>query len=76
MQFLKIHELRERGWRQSRATTYKHIQEGVFPKPIKLGAASYWGDTEVDRIIAAYTRGATEGELKRVVSEIHAERLA
>lgn len=75
MNFLKMKELRERGWRQSRATTYRDISEGTFPKPIKIGAASYWGDSEVDRIIAAYTRGASKADLKGVVAQIHAERL-
>ncbi len=49
---------------------------GAQPKPIKIGAASYWGDSEVDRVIAAYTRGASEVELKDVVAQIHAERLS
>lgn len=41
----------------SRATLYKCIQAGHFPAPIKIGAASRWRNSDIQKLIkkgAAY----------------------
>lgn len=41
----------KRGGR-SRSSTYRDIEAGLLPKPIKIGGRLYWDETEVDEKIA------------------------
>ena len=54
---------------------YVHIQQGLLPKPVKVGLrASALLASEVDAIIAARAAGKGEAEIKRLVSELEARR--
>lgn len=58
-----------------RALVYRQIADGLFTKPVKLTArSSAWPSTEVDALVAAKIRGATELELKEIVRQLHAAR--
>lgn len=42
--------------RVHRSTVYKLIKQGLLPAPIKVGAKSYWLQSDIDTLIQ---RGAT-----------------
>lgn len=44
--FLPLNEVKKRTG-SSKTAIYKMIQEGSFPKPVKLGAHSVWPDTHI-----------------------------
>lgn len=44
-----------------RSTVYNHIQNGVFPKPIKLGRASGWIQAEVQAWIQSQIDASRRG---------------
>lgn len=75
MNFINLREIRTRLPR-SRSTLYDEIARGVFPKPIKIGRGSYWDDAEIDRLLSAYSSGATQDELRTLCTEILQDRLA
>jgi prophage regulatory protein len=52
----------------SRSNLYKKIEQGLWPKPIQLGArAVAWLSTENEQILAAMIAGQAQGELKQLV---------
>lgn len=55
---------------------YGDIQKGLFPPPIKIGVSSRWLASEVQELVRAYTRGATEAELALLVNDLVARRKA
>ena len=55
---------------------YGDIQKGLFPPPIKIGVSSRWLASEVQELVLAYTRGATEAELVLLVNDLVARRKA
>ena len=57
------------------AHLYNEIRDGRFTKPVKLTSrSSAWPSNEVDLIVRAYVRGATDAELKQLVRELEAAR--
>ncbi len=60
----------------TRAPLYDKVTKGLFTRPIKLGGArsSGWPEHEVDAIIAAHIRGATDSEIKKLVERLHEQR--
>jgi prophage regulatory protein len=53
----------------SKSTVYLRIQQGLFPKPIALGGTSVaWPEREVAAINEARIRGASDEEIKELVS--------
>ncbi|MCX7857817.1 MAG: AlpA family phage regulatory protein [Deltaproteobacteria bacterium] len=58
----------------SRAVLYRLIQEGIFPKPVKIGSMSFWLSSEVDRIMLALYRKENKETLKKIVREIERSR--
>ena len=46
----------------SRSTLYQYIQDGLFPRPVSLGARAVgWLDSEVNTWIAARTKAVRPG---------------
>ncbi|PMO58746.1 hypothetical protein BCT07_10860 [Vibrio breoganii] len=59
----------------SKATLYKQIQAGHFPKPISLGARSVgWVSSEVQEVLKARVKGLDDDKLSSLVSDIHQKR--
>ena len=59
----------------TRVTLYKHIENGTFMKPIKLGERlSRWLVNDVQRIFDARCAGADTNTIKEIVAQIHIER--
>ena len=59
----------------ARQTLYQKMAEGLFPRPIKLGEkSSAWPASEVNAVLAARIRGATEDEIRALVVELTTKR--
>ena len=59
----------------TRVTLYKHIENGTFIKPVKLGERlSRWLVNDVQRVFDARCAGADTNTVKEIVAQIHAER--
>lgn len=58
-----------------RSTIYLRIEQGLFTKPVKLGARAVgWPAREVAAINAARIAGKSDDEIRKLVQRLHAER--
>jgi prophage regulatory protein len=58
-----------------RSTVYRRIAEGLFTRPIALGARSVaWPASEVAAINAARIAGMTDDEIRALVKNLEAAR--
>lgn len=61
----------------SRSTIYLRIQQGLWPKPVKLGPRSVgWPVNEVAALNAARIAGLEDGEIRSLVTKLEAARKA
>lgn len=59
----------------SRSTIYLRINQGLWPKPVKLGPRSVgWPAEEVAAINAARISGMTDKEIRVLVKQLEAAR--
>lgn len=59
----------------SRSTIYLRIQQGLWPKPVKLGPRSVaWPATEVAALNAARIAGMADAEIRALVVKLEAAR--
>lgn len=59
----------------SRSTIYLRIQQGLWPKPVKLGPRSVgWPASEVSALNAARIAGMVDTEIRALVSTLEAAR--
>ena len=59
----------------SRSTIYLRIQQGLWPKPVRLGPRSVgWPASEVAAINTARIAGMTDGEIRVLVVKLEAAR--
>jgi len=59
----------------SRSTIYNRIADGLWTKPVSLGArAGGWPSCEVDSINAARIAGKTDEEIRVLVMKLEAAR--
>jgi prophage regulatory protein len=59
----------------SRSTIYLRIEQGLFPKPVKLGARAVgWPAREVAAINAARIAGRSDDEIRVLVTKLEAAR--
>ncbi len=59
----------------SRSSLYQHISNGLWPKPVLLGARSVgWPADEIDAINAARVAGESDDEIRRLVQALEAGR--
>jgi prophage regulatory protein len=55
-----------------RSSIYNQISQGIFPKPISIGARAVgWIDFEIQAIVDARINGKSDNEIKAIVSEFH-----
>lgn len=55
----------------SRPSLYEAMAAGLWPRPIKLGAkSSAWKASEVNAMLAARVRGATNDELRALAKTL------
>lgn len=59
----------------SRSTLYLRISQGLWTKPVHLGARSVgWPASEVDALIAARIAGKSDEEIRVLVQQLEAAR--
>jgi len=59
----------------SRSTIYLRVSEGLFPRPIPLGPRMIgWRQSEIDAINAARVRGASDTEIRILVTKLEGAR--
>jgi prophage regulatory protein len=59
----------------SRSTIYQRIAEGLWTKPVSLGARAVgWPSDEVDAINSARIAGKTDEEIRILVAKMEADR--
>ena len=61
----------------SRSTLYLRISQGLWPRPVSLGARAVgWPAAEVAAVIAARIAGKTDEEVRLLVAKLEASRKA
>ncbi len=59
----------------SRSTIYWRIEQGLLPKPIRLGARAVgWVAREVNAVNAARIQGRSDDEIRALVARLEASR--
>jgi prophage regulatory protein len=59
----------------SRSTIYLRIQQGLWPKPVKLGPRSVaWPASEVAALNAARIAGMADAEIRALVAKLEGAR--
>lgn len=59
----------------SRSNLYKKIEQGLWPKPIQLGArAVAWLSNENEKLLAAIIAGQSKEEIKQLVKTLEEAR--
>ena len=59
----------------SRSTIYLRIQQGLWPKPVKLGPRSVgWPASEVSALNAARISGMADAEIRALVATLETAR--
>lgn len=59
----------------SRSTIYLRIQQGLWPKPVKLGPRSVgWPASEVSALNAARISGMVDAEIRALVATLETAR--
>jgi prophage regulatory protein len=59
----------------SRSSIYSHIKSGLFPRPLAIGVRMVgFRQSEIAAVIAARIRGATDDELRLLISKLEADR--
>lgn len=59
----------------SRSTIYQRIADGLWTKPVSLGARAVgWPSDEVDAINSARIAGKTDEEIRILVAKLEADR--
>ena len=54
---------------------YHRMQEGLFPKPVSLGARAVgWPEHEVQHVLSALLSGCDEVEIRKIVSSMESAR--
>lgn len=58
-----------------RSTIYLRISQGLWPKPVRLGARAVgWPETECEALNVARIAGKTDEEIRALVSRLVADR--
>ena len=62
---------------QSRSTLYLRISEGLWTRGLKIGPRSVaWPASEVGALNAARVAGMTDGDIRKLVTQLHVARTA
>ena len=61
---------------QKAPTVYLRIKSGLFMPPVKLSErVSVWPSSEIEAWLAAKIRGASDDEIRNLVTNLKAQRL-
>lgn len=62
---------------RSRASIYRDISKGIWTEPVHLGPrTSAWPESEIDALMAARAGGASDDDIRKLVTQLMAERRA
>jgi prophage regulatory protein len=71
----RLETVKQRRGIRSNATLYGQIKQGLFTRPIRIGArAVAWLDSEIDAINRAQAAGKSNDEIRALVERLHADR--
>jgi prophage regulatory protein len=60
---------------QSQTTLYRHIGQGLFPRPVRLGERSVgWPSHEIEGVMAARIAGQSDSDIRELVCRMHKAR--
>lgn len=60
---------------RGRATFYRDIQRGLWTQPVKVGDRfAAWPSHETQALVAAIAGGATQDQVKTLVTRLHEQR--
>lgn len=72
---LKITQTKQAAGYKSNASIYNLVNDGLFTKPVKLGARAVgWPSSEIEAINAARIAGASTEQIRELVNKLHAKR--
>lgn len=75
MAILRMPEVKAETGHRSHASIYNAVRDGTFTKPVQIGQRSVgWPDFEVRAINAARIAGCSEGQIRTLVTDLHAKR--
>ena len=77
MVILRLPEVKRRRGFRADASVYNEVRDGLFTTGIAISQRSKgWPDYEVDAINAARIAGKSDAEIRELVLELHAKRIA
>lgn len=77
MKIQRISEVKKVFGYRSNTTIYSLINEGLFSRPVPIHRRSVgWPESEVQTICAARISGKHDDEIRGLVDQLHAKRLA
>lgn len=60
---------------KKKSSIYRDVREGLLTRPVAIGARAVgWPSDEIDVIVSARIAGQTEGEIKRLVTDLMEKR--
>ena len=75
LSILKITQTKQAAGYKSNASIYNLVNDGLFTKPVKLGARAVgWPSSEIEAINAARIAGASTEQIRELVQKLHAKR--
>lgn len=75
LSILKITQTKQAAGYKSNASIYNLVNNGLFTKPVKLGARAVgWPSSEIEAINAARIAGASTDQIRELVGKLHAKR--
>ena len=76
MKILRLPAVLEAIGYKSRTSLYDQIKQGLFPKPISIGARAVGiPDDEVEAVISHRINGASDTEIRALVVQLHERRI-
>ena len=77
MSILRMPAVKAETGHKSHASIYNAIRAGLFPQPVQIGKRAVgWPDYEVMAINQARIAGKSEGDIRALVTRLHATRTA
>jgi prophage regulatory protein len=75
MTIYRLPQVKEYTGHRSSATIYGAIREGLFVRPIRIGARAVgFPDYEISAIVNARIAGKSKEQIKALVDKLHSER--
>lgn len=75
MSILRMPAVKAETGHRSHASIYNAIREGLFTKPVRIGARAVgWPSSEVQAIVSARIAGKSAIQIRALVSQLEAAR--